>query len=628
MPMSLSRSFRVEWFVLVAASVALAALFAYHLFYRYDQLITQKQTQLLHSAAASDVVISKQLESYDITLKNIRSVFSPGWQARADTGKSYQMRLNALVTAMPNVQTISIFDSKGVVTASSKEILVGESFAYRDYFRVPKADPSVDRLYLSYPFQGIYNDWLIGLSKVITDKQGRFAGIALILLNSKEYRQTLDTLRPSPQAWAALADSSGLLFAWEPETLGLIGQNIATGDGLFIRHLRSGNTASIYSGVVAANNENSLVAIRTIKPTNLNMNKPLVLAVGRNLRELQQTLHRDLFFISIVFLIITFTSGIALSLSQRARRAARRATINAERRTQAISQQLSSFFDLTPSLMLITDMNASYRRLNPAVESTLGYSQEDLYKSSLFDFVHPDDIERIRSIIQSLQEGHSSQNILVRFRNKSGDYRYLESSLALLDDMLFIAALDVTDRETEKLRLQSMAYHDRLTGLPNRALFIDRLNQIIAQCSRENRKAALLFLDLDGFKPINDVHGHEAGDTVLVTLAQRFNSAIRKSDTVARLGGDEFVVALYNVDTEDDAARVAQIILDSANKDITLESGKSVQIGVSIGIAIWPDHGETVEALINAADQAMYKSKNRGRNTYTIASAKAANQNQ
>src|SRR5690554_7402641 len=112
MPMSLSRSFRMEWFILVAASFALAALFAYHLLYRYDQLISQERTQLMHSAAASDVVISKQLESYDITLENIRSVFSPGWQARADMGKSYQMRLNALVTAMPNVQTISIFDSK------------------------------------------------------------------------------------------------------------------------------------------------------------------------------------------------------------------------------------------------------------------------------------------------------------------------------------------------------------------------------------------------------------------------------------------------------------------------------------------------------------------------------------
>lgn len=626
--MKVSRTFKVEWLVLIVALLVVAALFAYHIFYRYDQLITQEQSQLIHSAAASDIVISKQLQSIDTTLKNIRAVFTPGWELYADMEGFYQKRLSGLATAMQNVQAITVFDDKGVAIASSKEELIGESFAYRDYFLTAKAEPSEERLYLSSPFKGVYDDWLIGFSKVITDNQGQFAGIALILLNSEEYKQSLSILRQSPQAWAALADGTGLLFASEPDTLELTGQSITKPLSFFSRHMQSGRIASLYKGVVSANNENSLIAIRTINPAGLNMDKPLVLAVGRNLRELKQTLHRDLFFISIVFLIITFTSGIALLLSQRARRAARRATIKAERRTQVISQQLSSFFDITPSLMLITDMNASYRRLNPAVESTLGYSQEDLYKSSLFDFVHPDDIERIRSIIQSLQEGHSSQNILVRFRNKSGDYRYLESSLALLNDMLFIAALDVTDRVTEKLRLRSMAYHDRLTGLPNRALFIDRLNQMIAQCSRENRRAALLFLDLDGFKPINDVHGHEAGDTVLVTLAQRFNSAIRKSDTVARLGGDEFVVVLYNVDTEDNATRVAQIILDSANKEITLESGKSVQVGVSIGIAIWPDHGETAEALINAADQAMYKSKNRGRSTYTIASAKAANQNQ
>ncbi len=617
--MKVSRTFKVEWLVLIVALMVVAALFAYHIFYRYDQLITQEKSQLIHSAAASDIVISKQLQSIDTTLKNIRAVFAPDWELHTDMEGFYQKRLSGLATAMQNVQAITVFDVNGVAIASSKEELIGESFAYRDYFLTAKAEPSEERLYLSSPFKGVYDDWLIGFSKVITNNQGQFAGIALILLNSEEYKQSLSILRQSPQAWAALADGTGLLFAWEPDTLELTGQSITKPSSFFSRHMQSGRIASLYKGVVSANNENSLIAIRTINPAGLNMDKPLVLAVGRNLKELQQTLYKDSFFISVIFLVIIFISGMTLLLSQRIRRAATWATEEAEKRTQEISQQLNSFFDLTPSLMLITDKDATYRKLNPAVKKALGYTKEDLYNSSLFDFVHPGDINHIRSIISGLQEGQPSQTILVRFRKKEGGYLYLESSLALLGDLFFIAALDVTDREIEKIRLQSMAYHDRLTGLPNRALFMDRLNQIITQCTRENRKAALLFLDLDEFKPINDIYGHEAGDTVLVTLAQRFSNLVRKSDTVARIGGDEFVIALYNIDIEDDAILVAQNILDSANKDILIETGESVRVGISIGIAIWPNHGESVDVLINAADQAMYQSKSKGKNTYTIA---------
>lgn len=208
---------------------------------------------------------------------------------------------------------------------------------------------------------------------------------------------------------------------------------------------------------------------------------------------------------------------------------------------------------------------------------------------------------------------------MLRFRSKKGEYRYLDVFLALQEEVYFLAALDVTHRETEKERLHELAYHDRLTGLPNRALFFDRFQQVIAQSLRNKKKTALLFIDLDGFKRVNDTLGHDAGDSVLKAVADRLTSLVRKSDTVARLGGDEFVILLREVELVQDVLNMAQKIIDTLGQEVRLESGEVPKIGASIGISICPDNGVNLDELLMAADQAMYQSKERGKNTFTLA---------
>ena len=161
------------------------------------------------------------------------------------------------------------------------------------------------------------------------------------------------------------------------------------------------------------------------------------------------------------------------------------------------------------------------------------------------------------------------------------------------------------------------ASFDRLTDLPNRGLFLDRLSQSLALARRERTLGALLFLDLDHFKQVNDQLGHAAGDELLIAVGQRLREVVREGDTVARLGGDEFTVILNRIREPANAAVIAGKILSALAKPLVI-AGTELTIGASIGIAIYPDHGEKVDALIEAADHAMYRAKNAGRQGYAF----------
>gem|GEM_PF-1505073 len=175
---------------------------------------------------------------------------------------------------------------------------------------------------------------------------------------------------------------------------------------------------------------------------------------------------------------------------------------------------------------------------------------------------------------------------------------------------------DITERKKAQDKIKHMAHHDALTQLPNRNLYIERVERAIVRAKRSGKPLAILFVDLDKFKPINDELGHEAGDAVLKTVAERMLTCVRLSDTVARFGGDEFVAILENLDHADSAAVVAQKILSRLLKPIPVPDGKQASVGASIGISIFPEDGKTLDELAHAADQAMYAVKESGRNNF------------
>lgn len=177
---------------------------------------------------------------------------------------------------------------------------------------------------------------------------------------------------------------------------------------------------------------------------------------------------------------------------------------------------------------------------------------------------------------------------------------------------------DITTQSDSRERLTRLALYDELTGLPNRMSFNERLTQTLADARQAWQMVSVLFVDFDGFKRVNDKWGHDAGDTVLRTLAQRLRACVHESDDVARRGGDEFLVMMPTLGAPEDAATLAREIIRTCSEPITVE-GRGVQLGVSVGIAVFPLDGQDAVTLIAGADRAMYVAKRGGKGTYVFA---------
>ncbi|WP_407702168.1 diguanylate cyclase domain-containing protein [Varunaivibrio sulfuroxidans] len=189
------------------------------------------------------------------------------------------------------------------------------------------------------------------------------------------------------------------------------------------------------------------------------------------------------------------------------------------------------------------------------------------------------------------------------------EHRVEERTRALRDE--------IAERRRTEERYRQLATHDMLTNLPNRTLLPEKVDDALKQAKRNRLGVAVLFVDLDGFKAINDTYGHDAGDQVLVEVAHRLRGCLRETDTAARMGGDEFVVVLDQLESPDNAVKVAQKILASLSAPFDLDTNKGA-IGASIGIALYPEHGRNYDALLTSADNAMYGVKGSGKNGYSF----------
>lgn len=266
------------------------------------------------------------------------------------------------------------------------------------------------------------------------------------------------------------------------------------------------------------------------------------------------------------------------------------------------------------------DAQSNTSFVNPKMASMLGYTAEEMWMRPLDDFMDEEGREIARANIKRREQGISEQHDF-KFRRKDGSELWASLSASPIFDSAgayggsLAMITDITQRKMSEELIWQQANFDALTHLPNRRMFYDRLGQELKKEKRDGLQVAILFIDLDRFKEVNDSLGHNAGDQLLLEAARRINSCVRESDTVARLGGDEFTVILPAIADGGSAERVAQEIIDGLAISFNL-SGQTVYVSASIGVAIYPDDAEEAEDLLRYADQAMYAAKNSGRNRY------------
>ncbi|WP_281183879.1 diguanylate cyclase domain-containing protein [Trichlorobacter lovleyi] len=296
--------------------------------------------------------------------------------------------------------------------------------------------------------------------------------------------------------------------------------------------------------------------------------------------------------------------------------------VTARRAKEAQLRKLSAAVEHSPASIVITNRDGAIEYVNPAFSRLTGYSmQEALGQNPRILKAGDQPEEFYRELWAVLLRGEEWRG---EFHNKRKDgslFWEMASISPILNNkgeiISFVAVKEnITERKELRDRLEQMAQFDMLTGLPNRRMFLDRLSQTVAIAQRTEQRFALLFVDLDGFKRINDSYGHEAGDRVLKTVAARLAACIRMSDTVGRMGGDEFTIILSTLAHYEDAGQVADKILDALSRPITLPDGQQDTVGSSIGISVFPEDAQDGDGLLATADDAMYKVKRNGKNSY------------
>lgn len=273
--------------------------------------------------------------------------------------------------------------------------------------------------------------------------------------------------------------------------------------------------------------------------------------------------------------------------------------------------------------VIATDKEGLVTFMNPSAESLLGQSQKDCLNKRLQEILAIVDEAKGKRIKFSMKKISASNLMLMANRNlvllKEKTRIPVEASLAFSHDEKgevvgsVLVLRDITERKRHEQKLAFLAIHDSLTGLPNRVLFEDRLTLALIQARRKNQKVAVLLLDLDHFKKVNDTLGHSIGDALLQAVAARLVNVLRKGDTIARMGGDEFMVLLSDINVEKAEAKIAQRILQAFHRPFEIND-REISITTSIGIALFPDNGEDADTLTKNADIALYRAKEAGRN--------------
>ena len=288
---------------------------------------------------------------------------------------------------------------------------------------------------------------------------------------------------------------------------------------------------------------------------------------------------------------------------------------SAEQRIRESEQRYRLLFERNAAGVCVATLEGRIEDCNETFAAMLGYERNEIIGTRLYDLYWvPAEREELDALLKMAQ---TLAGVEMDLRRKDGTRMWVLQNLTLSDDSIYMTVVDISDRKRAEEQIEFHAYHDVLTHLPNRKLFMDRLRQNLTHSRRAGKSLAVMFIDLDEFKAVNDTLGHTAGDEVLLEMAKRLTACVRGEDTVARLGGDEFSIVLSELRRPEDAGRVAEKIISAVQRPVMI-GNTPAGVSASIGIALYPVDGIDAESLLRNADSAMYRAKESGRNNYQL----------
>ena len=510
-------------------------------------------------------------------------------------------------------QSLRVADRDGGFIFDASGEVFNASISDRAYFLRNQSDRS-GKLVISEPlFARITKNWVITLSRRINDHQGEFAGLVQAAVRADHFQDFYARLDLGPSRSESLIDDQLRLIARYPAAPDKLGKAINSSP---LRELvQSGQSQGIYSAVSAVDGVARLFTMRKVGDL------PLYVLVGHAPSDYLANWHQLVVWgvVSALILAVVLTGGIIVWLRtyDEAHRLAKGMTEAYEttvRRTRALLYSLPDPAWLTDRDQCMIAVNEAYRQLSGRdAQHILGQTVTDIWPESMAQALRTQDAKVFSTRVQ--QRSEATQEV------PGGGLRHFEYiSTPVLDEQGQLAgvagvARDITQLHVDQERIRYLAEHDILTDLPNRAMLGDRMAVALADAMGTRAPLAVLFLDLDHFKFVNDTLGHEVGDQLLQLVSQRMRANLDGRDTISRQGGDEFAVLMQGFKHLVRVANVAQRLIDAIKTPFVVD-GHELLVGVSIGISTYPHDGADISTLLKNADTAMYQAKAAGGNVY------------
>ena len=555
--------------------------------------------------------VERTVDSYDLSMQSVVvDVASPALMSLPPEVR-HRVLFDASIRAR-YLGPILVLDEHGSVVVESADSPRSGDFGGQDFFEYHRTHAG-QRLHIGHPFRAPSGEYRVPLSHRVTTADGRFGGVVVGTIEVAYFLDLFSRIDLGDQGLISIVLDDGTMLARSPFRDIDVGRSLrGTRPYEEMRLMGSG----AIEGFAATDGVERLFTFQPIGAL------PLLLSVAQSTHAVYGSWQDRAMLISgLTLLLLAGCGGLALILR---RELALRYSV--ETRLFAETEQLQVTLRSIDEAVVTTDRDGRILFMNPAAEAMSGWtidrargmrSEDVLPMTASGDSNRPFD-PIAAALARDCVSARARDSTLHR---TDGHSFAVEVSVSPIRDTAgrIVGAVtvlhDVTETRAMADRMEHLAQHDTLTDLPNRLLFHDRLGEAIDRATSNQRKVAVLFLDLDRFKHVNDSLGHRAGDHLLIEMARRLEECVRDADTVSRQGGDEFVVLLADLTDDQGPARVAESILRRLSQPFRIE-GHSLTVTASLGVAIFPDDGRDVGALTKHADAAMYLAKQSGRNGF------------
>jgi diguanylate cyclase (GGDEF)-like protein/PAS domain S-box-containing protein len=613
------------WAFVLLMLLALGAWSTWNVYIDYHNVLEQEYRLLEVRARQREARISGALQSANLMLRNI--IDDRHDHTSMTLAERNQLMRDAL-RQLPELHNMLITDAKGRVLSSNNEKLVGFDASAREYFKVHRDAPGDDDFHVSRPFKTFTGITASTLSRVVRDSHGFFAGVIVTALDPAFFDEALKLSVYEPGVQSVLIHRHGDILNAVPPT-DIIGKNLQGGIA-YTEHMDSGKTTTHH-----LNRAKLAPVIRMAVFHNL-PGAPLTVIVSRDYDSLMAEWRMSVYAHLASYILLALVTLLLVALLARRQKSLARTQLQLVER----ELELHTIIETEPECVIQMAIDGSLLQMNRAgLNMFEADSLAQVLGQKLQALVTPECREAFMALTQKVFAGESG-NLAFEILGLKGGHRWLEThSVPLRNSQAQIIALlgvtlDISQRkrfeamqaETKQqlesqlaeiselhIRLQDQVIRDPLTGLHNRRYLAETLPRELSRAKREGYSLALIMLDLDHFKHVNDTYGHAAGDEVLKTLSAILRKGARESDIICRYGGEEFLVALPRMSADQGLQRVETWRLELANTPIRY-SDSMITVTLSAGIAGFPDHGADVETLLLHSDEALYRSKNEGRN--------------